>query len=130
MIFTVGNHDNYLAFYRKHGTVTKTGKKDPGEVDRFPDGYPGGVALLTPRHAYELIIERNTIGKWGFYPMLADWDTDTYQLPGESFRRLLIDAEVLIMRGFSAKMVEAAYLKEHETRIDIERWTREYFRHL
>jgi hypothetical protein len=57
-------------------------------------GYPGGAVFPTPEAARAFLAANNGAGR-SIYGVAADWATDTEQLPGEPFRRLLRDAPLV-----------------------------------
>ena len=90
MIYTVGLIAKYEAAFAAGG-VQKRGphKRADGGDD------PGGWVWPTAEAARAYLVSRNALGPRQVYGVLADWDTDTYDVAGEPTRCLKRDAEVV-----------------------------------
>src|SRR5688572_25514120 len=64
-----------------HGELWKDGPK--------PNGYPGGDVFRTYEDAWQFLVGRNTTDVRRVYGVLANWDTDTTSIPGNSTMRYL-----------------------------------------
>lgn len=90
MIFTMGHKESYDSGIAMHGAAfLKLGKTD----DYKGAPYPGGAAFKTYADAQAYASAYHPT--WAVYGVLADWDKDTEQLPGEPYRRLLRTAQIV-----------------------------------
>jgi len=93
MIYTVGERQNYQKAFRIYNPPMKQGKGI-----REGEPYAGGAAFATEQDARLFLESRNESGTHEVYGVLADFETVTYQVPGEPARRLLRDAEMVDLR--------------------------------
>lgn len=91
MIYTIGHTENYERYFKEQGTPQKLGKTDDYFSEEYPDGkYPGGSVWKTREEA-----QKGCHPDYSVYGVDADWDTQTYNNPGESFHSLLVTANLI-----------------------------------
>jgi len=93
MIFTIGYRENYDAGLAELGAAfRKMGKRDVFRGSQ----YRGGSVWKTREEAQaHLDANQHRLAGYSVYGVMASWDVDTEQLPGEPFRRLLVDAQIV-----------------------------------
>lgn len=94
VVFTIGHRESYdSGLAGRHGPAPfeKMGKCI------LPDGKPygGGCIFQTFVDAEAYIKSCALVLSYAVYGVVASWDCDTEQLPGEPFRRLLRDAQII-----------------------------------
>ena len=90
MIFTIGLRERYELAFTLIKPVNKLGKG----VDRRGTPYGGGWVWESEADARAFIAAKEYFDR-EVYGVLADWDLDTEQIPGEPYRRLLRDSEMV-----------------------------------
>lgn len=93
MIFTLGFRSNYDDGIKKYGAeFQKMGKC----ADFQGKPYAGGSVWRSRKEVNDYLeTNQPRLAKYAAYGVLADWNADTEQLPGEPFRRLLKDAQIV-----------------------------------
>jgi hypothetical protein len=89
-VFGIGKRWEYDAKLSAGKPLVKLGKG----VDKFGLPYPGGSVWRSVADAEQFIAEMGLRETHSVYAVLADWESDTEQLPGEFGRRLLRHALV------------------------------------
>ena len=91
MIYTIGYTESYEKIIHRPDSK-KLGKRGPGIVDGYPDGYSGGSVWETKEEAHKYC----PIG-YSVYGVLADWVKDTeYNPNGEGNERsLVVDSKLV-----------------------------------
>lgn len=92
-LYTVGHRENYLHAMRQSldGRIAKVGKTED---------YDGGFVTDNPEDCRRLIDElfADRADQFAIFGLTGiDYLVDSYQKPGEWFRRLLKDAEIIIV---------------------------------
>lgn len=90
MIYTVGLVTKYEAAFDT-GRAVKLGPHVRADGRRDP----GGWVWPTAEAARDYLLSRNALGPRSVYGVLAEWDTDTYEVAGEPTRCLKRDAAVV-----------------------------------
>lgn len=97
--FTVGhtvNYDEALAASLIDGKPMR--KCGPFKMEDGTD-YNGGIIFKTPEDAAAYLIQIGKTEVWSVYEIDADYDADTWRIPGEQITRLKRDA--LVIRKFA-----------------------------
>lgn len=93
MIFTVGHRESYEKGIDEMGAdFQKLGKRD----DFQGSPYLGGSVWKSEKEAERYLAVRQ-LASYAVYGILADWETETEQLPDEPYRRLLVDAQIVAL---------------------------------
>lgn len=91
MIYTIGFKKTYsfgLSKATKDKPFRKLGRTD--NLNGTGEYYGGGSVWKTKEEAEAYLrSHRKRMAGYGVYGVLANWDKDTEQLPGEPFRRLI-----------------------------------------
>lgn len=90
MIFTYGRTKNYERGIDELGS----GFKKLGKCILEGAPYGGGGVWKTAEEAREYL-RREGLSDFSVYAVMAGWEADTEQLPGEPYRRLLRDAQIV-----------------------------------
>ncbi len=96
MIYTVGLIEEYEKRI-DDGTAIKLGRGKDG----FGKPYAGGWVWKTPEDARRYLFERNSLSSRRVYGVIADWDRDTYIVPGAPTRCLKVNAKIVRLPGKS-----------------------------
>jgi hypothetical protein len=91
MIYSVGLNIRYGPALASGQKVIKQGRG----VDAKGKPYPGGFVFETVEDARRFLDAKGLAATHTIFGVLADWDRDTEEAPGEPFRRLTRDAEVV-----------------------------------
>ncbi len=87
MIYCIGQRLVYERAFATQPMVVKDGRK--------ADGYPGGWVFRTVADAQAFLAQKGLTYTHAVYGVVAEWDSGTEQLPGESYRRLLKASQVV-----------------------------------
>ena len=92
MIYTVGNRESYAAAFADTSCqpLLKTGPCVMGTEKYF-----GGIAFPSTESAHQYLREIGKVQEWTVFGLKAEWTADTYQLDGETFRRINRDCELV-----------------------------------
>lgn len=90
MIYTIGHTESYEEYFKVRPFPMKLGKYDD---------YPGGSVWKTYPEALAQILHK--CDGYSVYGVLADWDTDTEEIPGYCMRNL-IRTSPLVRIGMTA----------------------------
>lgn len=90
MIYTVGHRASYEQGILE--TNNQLHKKGPYVTE--DKQYDGGSVWQDAAQA-EAYLHRHSLADYAVYGLIADWDTDTKQLPNEEWRRLQRDALIV-----------------------------------
>lgn len=90
MIFTYG----YTANYERGIDESGQDFKKMGKCIHKGQPYGGGGVWRIADEARDYI-RMEGLTEFSAYAVIADWETDTEQLPGEPYRRLLRDAQIV-----------------------------------
>ncbi len=102
MIYTVGYTKTYLKLFALDSETPedrapfKLGRRPPGDED-YPNGYPGGSVFQSQEQAQAWLDEKNLL-TYSIFGVEADWDTDTAPRSDASFRDLLVDAKLVLLK--------------------------------
>lgn len=92
LIYTIGYTKSYEKALAEDPNVTKTGKRGPGVLKDYPEGYEGGSVWETYKEALKYCPEGYSV-----YGVLADWNKDTEPNPkGDGNERsLVVDSKIV-----------------------------------
>ncbi len=91
MIYAIGQTHQYAAKFASPKPLYKVGKG----LDARGRPYPGGSVWRTEEDAKAYIVANGLTATHMVLRVIADWETDTEQLAGEPYRRLLRHALIL-----------------------------------
>jgi hypothetical protein len=93
IIYTAGHEKNYMEGY---DNAKKQGRPflKLGKCDLEGEPYGGGSVWQTEQEVRAYLKAQNLVTMAPF-GLIASWEDDTEQLPGEPFRRLLRDAVIV-----------------------------------
>ena len=100
MIFTIGHTESYDAGLLQEAEQGFPFKKLGKTVLATGEPYAGGSVWRTHEDAVAYLMAQapDIVENYSVYGLLADWNTDTEQLDGEPFRRLLKNAQIVHAR--------------------------------
>lgn len=90
MIYTVGHKESYELGMLELGERFR--KLGACEINGEP--YEGGIAFLTKEEAFDYLKEHSLVD-YDVYGLEANWETDTKQLPNETFHRLINSSRIV-----------------------------------
>lgn len=94
MIYTVGHRPSYEQGFEEYGAYFKKMGANTHS------SYPGGSVWETEAEARTYLrLNRPRLDDYEVYGVEASWETDTKQMPGEVFRRLQVDAQLVKLGG-------------------------------
>ena len=94
MIYAIGQRARYEPKLALPKPLYKIGKG----VDKEGRPYAGGSVWATEAAARQFIADMGIAATHNVYGVVADWQADTEQLPGEPFRRLLRHAQLVALK--------------------------------
>ena len=95
MIYTVGERTSYDKSLAEATSEKPFMKRGQGFV-KGVGFYRGGVVFKTRDHAEALAaLPDHAKENWGVYGVEADWDKHAIDIPGETFRRLIVDRQIV-----------------------------------
>jgi len=86
MIYTIGHTESYLRYFAEQSTPQKKGRYD---------GYCGGSVWQTYDEAKRHVFN---IG-FSVFGVMADWETETAPSKDGDWHDLLVDADLVILKG-------------------------------
>lgn len=96
MIYTIGHKENYLKSIAANGSIQKLGRRNPGDDDRFPEGYEGGYAFQSTEDAQRRIDEAYPERGFEVFGLLTNWD-NTEPSKNGWWNNLITDVEIVIL---------------------------------
>lgn len=90
MIYTVGLTHLYEPQLAAGPVVKQGARTGPGG-----EPYPGGWVWRMPQEARAFLVARGSEAVRSVYGVEADWEADTSPAPGETYRYLVHDAQVV-----------------------------------